>query len=123
MAKAKTKVEPKPAEATLEAMIRAAAKNGELTHLSVVPIAGKGPDGVVWSASYSPASKWGSGFGRHADPVEAIKLAMTDQRFKGLVTKLRSTLETGVEFSEGNLKVQARKALKKLPPVDDSDFN
>lgn len=104
--------------ASLEDMIRAAAKNGELTHLSLTPVAGKGPLGCVWSASYSPASKWGSGFGRHADPVEAIKLAMTDQRFKGLITKLRTTLEQGVHVSESALK-----AYNELPPaVDDSDF-
>ena len=105
-------------EASLEDVIRAAAAAGELTHLSVCAIAGKGPGGIVWSATYSPASKWGSGFGRDADPVTAIKMAMQDKRFGGLVKKLRSTLEDAEPVSDSALK-----ALKDLPAeVDDSDF-
>lgn len=106
------------AETSLEAIIRAAAKNGELTHLSVIPVAGDGPGGIVWAASFSPASKWGSGFGRDADPVAAIKQAMTDKRFAALTKKLRTTLESAEHPSERTLK-----ALKSLPgEVDDSDF-
>lgn len=103
---------------SLEDMIRAAAKNGELTHLSVCAVAGKGPGGIVWSATYSPASKWGSGFGHDADPVNAIMQAMQDKRFGGLVKTLRSTLEEGGHVSESTLR-----ALADLPAaVDDSDF-
>lgn len=83
----------KKTEANLEDMIRAAAANGELTYISLAPTAGKGPGGIGWSACYSPASKWGHGFGRHeSDPVEAIKLAMTDDRLGSLVKGLHKTL-------------------------------
>lgn len=108
-----------PVEANLEDMIRAAAKNGELTHLSVVPIAGKGPKGVSWAASYSPATKWGSGFGNDSDPVKAIKLAMNDKRFAGLAKRLKTTLESADPPTKATLR-----ALKNnFPPeVDDGDF-
>lgn len=115
---AKVKEAKAPIEANLEDMIRAAAKNGELTHMSVVPVAGKGPDGIVWSATYSPASQWGAGFGRDADPVKAIKLAMTDDRFKKLTRQLGETLKKAAPTDK-----RAAKALDKLPAeVDDSDF-
>ena len=105
-------------DVNLEDMIRAAAANGEMTHLSVVPKAGKGPGNITWCASYSPASKWGSGFGEDIDPVKAVKLAMTDTRLGALVTQMRHVLEGGkAKFPTANA------ALKNLPPeVDDSDF-
>lgn len=108
-----------PIEASLEDMIRAAARNGELTHLSLTPIAGKGPKGVSWSASYSPASKWGSGFGNDPDPVKALKLAITDKQFSGLVKRLRTTLESADPPTKSTLR-----ALKENLPkeVDDADF-
>lgn len=98
----------------LEDMIQAVVKNGELTHLSLNPIAGG------WYATYSPASKWGSGYGRDTDPVEAIKKAITDKRFAGLVKKLNTTLER--RDVPGEQELQELK--KKFPPepVDDMDF-
>lgn len=95
----------------LEDMIRAIAEIGELTHLSLNPVAGG------WHAVYSPASKWGSGYGRDADPVEAIKQAMTDKRFSGLVKKLNTTLELADPPGERELA-----AIKKKHAPDDSDF-
>jgi hypothetical protein len=72
----------------LETTLRRLAAAGELTYLSVCPVAGRGPGGIEFHASYSPAGKWGHGFGRHADPVEAIKMAIHDPRFAALVKKL-----------------------------------
>lgn len=106
-------------EVNLEDMIRAASANGEMTHLSVVPKAGKGPGNITWTASYSPASKWGSGFADDVDPVRALKLAMTDTRLGALVTNLRKTLEAPA--GKGDKKAKA--ALDKLHvEVDDSEF-
>lgn len=107
-------------DGSLEDMIRTAAANGELTHLSLTPTAGTGPGNIGWSASFSPASRWCNGFGRHdSDPVEAIKLAMNDDRMGDIVGGLRKTLTKGAKA--GN-KASA-KALKGVPePVDDSDF-
>lgn len=83
-----------PKEQSLEDMIRAAAANGELTHLSLIPVAGKGPGNIGWAASYSPASKWGQGFGRDPeDPVKALKAALTDDRLGKVVTTLFKTLD------------------------------
>lgn len=109
----------------LEDMIRAACANGDMTHLSVAPVAGKGPNNVVWSASFSPASRFGSGFGRDADPVRAMKLAMTDTRLGSLVTDLRKTVQGGKpKFPVTKEEAKAAKeTLDRLPPeVDDSDF-
>jgi hypothetical protein len=64
---------------TLDERLRDIAARGELTYLSLIPVAGKGTDGVVWSASYSPASAWGHGMARHADPVEALMLAIDEK--------------------------------------------
>lgn len=107
-------------DGNLEDMIRAAAKGGELTYISLAPTAGTGPGGIGWAATYSPASKWANGFGRHeSDPVEAIKLAMNDDRMGEVINGLRKTLTKGADA--GNAKSAA--ALKGLPePVDDSDF-
>jgi hypothetical protein len=57
---------------TLEKILRDLVARGELTHLSVVPVAGKGPGGIVYCASLAPATKWGHVYGTDADPVEAI---------------------------------------------------
>lgn len=78
---------------SLEDTLRVLANAGELTHLSIIPRAGKGPGGTIFSASYSPASVWGAGFGEDADPVVAMLKAIGDDRFKGLVAKLK--LNTG----------------------------
>lgn len=107
----------KPKEPSLEDMIRAAAFNGELTHLSVVPVAGKGKDNISWSASYSPASKWGAGFAVDPDPVQAIKSAMTDTRLGVLVKRLHATLDGAPPTNK-----RAKAAAKGLDVVDDSDF-
>lgn len=105
-------------EVGLEEMIRAACANGEMTHLSVCPRAGKGPGNITWHASFSPASKWGSGFGEDIDPVKAMKLAMTDVRLGSLVTELRKVLDGG----KPKFPV-AKAAATNLPPeVDDGDF-
>lgn len=110
----------KRAEGNLENMIRALAANGELTHLSLTPVAGKGPGGIGWAASYSPASRWANGFGRHpTDPVEAIKMAINDERMGEIVGGLRKTLKKSAEAGD----TDAKAALAKLPTeVDDSDF-
>ncbi len=73
---------------SLEDRLRQLAKAGELTYLSIVPCAG--PGGVVFHASWSPASQWGSGMGRDADPVTAIFNALDDDRMTKLVKKLKS---------------------------------
>jgi hypothetical protein len=76
-------------ERSLEDMLRILANAGELTHLSIIPRTGKGPGGVVYNASFSPASKWGHGFGTDPDPVFAIIKAINDERFATLVKKLK----------------------------------
>jgi hypothetical protein len=96
---------------SLEELIRAAAARGELTYLSVVPVAGKGPNNIGWSASFSPGATWGTGYGLAADPVEALKLAMLDKGLGRLPGKLEKTIVTA-EKPKG----------KKPDPVDDSDF-
>lgn len=108
------------AEGNLEDIIRALAANGELTYLSLAPTAGTGPGGIGWSATFSPASRWANGFGRHeSDPVEAIKMAINDDRMGEIVHDLRKTLKKGADG--GNKK--SATALKGLPDeVDDSDF-
>jgi hypothetical protein len=75
----------------LEAKLRKLAVRGELTHFSIIPVAGKGPGGVVWCATYSPASKWGSGFGRDADPITAAMMAFKDVRLPNAVRALAET--------------------------------
>lgn len=109
----------KNADGNLEDMIRAAAANGELTYISLAPVAGKGVGGIGWAATYSPASRWANGFGRDDDPVKAIKLAMNDERMGDIVNGLRKTLKKGVDAGNKD----SAKALKGLPePVDDADF-
>lgn len=106
-------------DGNLEDMIRAAALNGELTYISIATVAGNGPGGIGWAATYSPASKWANGFGRHDDPVEAIKLAMNDERMGEIIGGLRKTLKKGADAGDP----AAKRALKGVPePVDDSDF-
>lgn len=73
---------------SLEDRLRSLANAGELTHLSIIPTAGKGPGGIVYSASYSPASQWGHGTGRDPDPVKAILQALDDPAFKKLAKKI-----------------------------------
>lgn len=72
----------------LEARLRALAAKGELTHFSLAAVAGKGPKGVVWSASYCPASSWGAGFGRDADPIKAAMMAFEDVRLPAAIKRL-----------------------------------
>jgi hypothetical protein len=66
---------------TLDERLREIAARGELTHLSLIPVAGKGtaPGGVVFSASYSPASTWGHAICTHPDPVEALMMAIDEK--------------------------------------------
>jgi hypothetical protein len=66
-----------PTAGKLDETLRALAERGELTYLSVVPIAGKG--GIVFSARYTPATGFGHGDGSDADPVEAILKAIADR--------------------------------------------
>lgn len=61
----------------LEQTLRDLAERGELTYLSVVPIAGKG--GIVYSARYTPATGFGHGDGSDADPVGAMLKAIADK--------------------------------------------
>ena len=58
----------------LERRLRQIANNGELTYLSMIPVAGKG--GVVFCAQVSPASRFGHSEGRDSDPVEALLKAI-----------------------------------------------
>ncbi len=58
----------------LETKLRQLAENGELTYLSLTPLAGKG--GIVFCAQVSPASRFGHSEGRDADPVNAIHAAI-----------------------------------------------
>lgn len=71
----------------LEAQIRSLAKQGELTYLSVVSVAGKGENGIVYEARIAPASTFGFAQGRDADPVNAITKALAD--LKTLMPKRR----------------------------------
>lgn len=60
----------------LEKRLREAAESGELSYLSVVPVAGKGPNDIVFLATYSPASRLGNSVARNADPAVAILEAL-----------------------------------------------
>lgn len=124
----------------LEAKIRELAARGELTHFSIVPVAGKGPNGCVWSASYCPASKWGAGFGRDADPVKAAMMAFEDMRLPKRVQYFKENGDPDAAvivkaLDEGTpvppdadakltaaVKRRAAKAAAKANVVDDSDF-
>lgn len=120
-----SKVADQIVESNLEDMIRAAAKNGELSHLSLAPVAGKGPGNIAWAASYSPASIWANGYGNDIDPVVAIKKAMTDVRIREVLASLRKTLGAAgsLPHVKEETKAAARKALADIPPeVDDGDF-
>lgn len=106
----------------LEALLRAAAEAGELTHLSLVPVAGKGPRNLAWSVSYSPASTFGTGYAVHADPVEAIKLALSDKRLAKVVRKVEKVL---ADAPTGAVKAAAQKLGVPEPTstyVDDADL-
>jgi hypothetical protein len=74
---------------SLEDRLRALANAGELSYLSIVPTAGKGGGGVVYSAHWSSASKFGNGMGRDPDPVIAIHKALDDDRLASLIKKLK----------------------------------
>ena len=56
----------------LETKLRQLAKNGELTYLSMVPVAGLGEYGATFVAQVSPASRFGHVEGRDDDPVKAL---------------------------------------------------
>ena len=60
----------------LESALRQLAKNGELTYLSLIPVAGKGEYGCAFCAQVSPASRFGHSEGRDADPVKALLTAI-----------------------------------------------
>ncbi len=111
-------------QSNLEELIRAAAAAGELTHLSIVPVAGKGPQGIGWSASFSPGSAWGTGFAVAADPVDAIIGAMTDERLRKTVRKIEKVLaEAPPEAVVAAVKkTRKRKGSTASVYVDDSDF-
>lgn len=81
----------------LEARLRALAEKGELTHFSLAAVAGKGPKGVVWSASYCPASSWGAGFGRDADPIKAAMMAFEDVRLPAAIKRLAKQAVPGAK--------------------------
>lgn len=81
----------------LEARLRALIAKGELTHFSLCPVAGKGPNGVVWSASYCPASTWGAGFGRDPDPIKAAMMAFEDVRLPAAIKRLAKQAVPGAQ--------------------------
>ena len=56
----------------LEEKLRALARNGELTYLSMVPVAGLGEYGCTFVAQIAPASRFGHVEGRDGDPVKAL---------------------------------------------------
>lgn len=60
----------------LEKRLRELAKAGELYHLSVIPVAGKGPNSLVFAATYSPPVGKDR-TARNADPIEAMLGAVT----------------------------------------------
>jgi hypothetical protein len=81
----------------LEKRLREVAAAGELTYLSVVPVAGKGPNDLVFVATYSPASRFGNIVVRDADPAVAILDALNgDPTREELVTPLRKTANVGL---------------------------
>jgi hypothetical protein len=119
-------------EATLEDLLRDLAARGEMTHLSIAAVAGKGPNGVVYSGSFCPAAQFGHGFGRDADPVKAILEAVRDKSLKKLVKQLK---DAGAKFGEqetrlddGSVPGRALKAKSAVVPpqpgeeIDDSAF-
>lgn len=59
---------------TLDQLIADTAKRGELSYLSLIPTR-KG-----WSATYARASNCSHSIATHADPVEAIRLALTAKK-------------------------------------------
>jgi hypothetical protein len=60
----------------LETKLRQIAKNGELTYLSMVPVAGLGEYGCTFVAQVTPASRFGHVEGRDSDPVKALVNAL-----------------------------------------------
>lgn len=101
-------------DVSLEELLRHLAAVGELTHLSIAAVAGKGPGGVVYSGSFTPATQFGHGFGRDADPVKAILEAVCDKSLKKLVKQLK----------DGGAKVPPELGgeAAPTPAVDDSEF-
>lgn len=60
----------------LETKLRNLAARGELTHVSLVPVAGTGEYGVTFVAQVAPASRFGHVEGRDPDPVTALVNAL-----------------------------------------------
>lgn len=60
----------------LEKRLREVAEQGELVGLSIVPVAGKGPNDLVYVATYKPATRYGATVARNADPVAAMLEAL-----------------------------------------------
>ena len=60
----------------LEEKLRALARNGELTYLSMIPVAGLGEYGCTFVAQIAPASRFGHVEGRDGDPVKALVKAL-----------------------------------------------
>jgi len=60
----------------LETKLRTLARNGELTYLSMIPVAGIGEYGCTFVAQIAPASRFGHVEGRDADPVKALVNAL-----------------------------------------------
>jgi len=60
----------------LETKLRNLAARGELTYLSMVPVAGKGEYGCTFVAQVDPASRFGHVEGRDSDPVKALVNAL-----------------------------------------------
>lgn len=107
----------KKKEPTFEEVIRACVANGELNHLSVDAVSGPTQSSVLWKATYTPASKFSHGWATHADPIEAMRLAILDDRQVELVKALRTRLQAAAKA--GNKDAAA--ALGN-DYVDDEDF-
>lgn len=60
----------------LEEKLRALARNGELTYLSMIPVAGLGEYGCTFVAQVTPASRFGHVEGRDSDPIKALVNAL-----------------------------------------------
>jgi hypothetical protein len=79
----------------LDDVLRNLAASGDCTYVSLVPKAGPGgPGGIVWSASFSPASKFGTGFAEDADIVQAVLKAVESTRSHKLARTVAGPLVT-----------------------------
>jgi hypothetical protein len=63
---------------TLDETLRALAKRGEISHISLAP----SQNGKMWRGAFAMCSKYGVSFAEDADPVQALMLACTTAKMK-----------------------------------------